>query len=124
MYGVLAAIREGHVTACHDLSQGGLAVAAAEMCLGGDVGATLDLSHLDPLRLDFLLFSETNARWLVEVKRGREDAFAKLFAGPAQRLGTVGGATLHIVRGRESLEVPVAEMRNVWTHALPRLVVG
>ncbi len=124
MYGVLAAIRAGHVASCHDLSQGGLAVSAAEMCLGGDVGATLDLARLDPLRLDFLLFSETNARWLVEVKRGREDAFTSLFAVPVQRLGSVGGGTLRVVRGRESFEVPVAEMRDVWTHALPRLVIG
>jgi phosphoribosylformylglycinamidine synthase len=124
MYGVLAAIREGHVAACHDLSQGGLAVAAAEMCLGGDVGATLDLARLDPLRFDFLQFSETNARWLVEVKKGHEEAFVKLFSVPVPHVGRVGGGTLHIVRGRESLEVPVAEMREAWTRALPRLVVG
>jgi hypothetical protein len=48
----------------------------------------------------------------------------KLFSVPVAHLGKVGGGTLHIVRGRESLEVPVAEMREAWTRALPRLVVG
>ncbi len=121
--GVLAAIREGNVAACHDLSHGGFAVAAAEMCLGGDLGLELDLGGLDPLRLDFLLFSETNARWLVEVKHGHEDRFAKRFQIPAAKLGTVTDGTLHIRRGRESLEVPVGEMRDVWAHALAREVV-
>ena len=124
MEGILAAIREGRVAACHDLSQGGLAVAAAEMCLGGDVGATLELAQNDDLRFDFLLFSETNARWLVEVRRGHEEAFASDFHVPVHRVGTVGGGTLHVRRGRESLEVPVGEMRDVWSNALPRLVVG
>ncbi|HYS70809.1 MAG TPA: AIR synthase-related protein, partial [Thermoplasmata archaeon] len=122
--GILGAIQAGDVAACHDLSQGGLAVAVAEMCLGGDVGASLDVGHLDPLRFDFLLFSETNARWIVEVKKSREDAFANRFRVAASRIGTVGGGTLHIRRGRESLEVPVGEMRDVWSHALPRMVLG
>jgi len=121
--GILAAIHAGDVTACHDLSQGGLAVAAAEMALGGDVGADLDLQHLDPLRLDFLLFSETNARWLVEVRRDREEAFAARFQIPAARVGVVGGGTLHVRRGRESLEIPVGELRDVWANALAREVV-
>jgi phosphoribosylformylglycinamidine synthase len=123
MDGLLAGIDAGDVAACHDLSQGGLAVAVAEMCLGGDLGADLDLGPTDPLRLDFLLFSETNARWLVEVKRGREDAFAGRFPVPASRIGHVTDDTLRIHRGRESLEVPVGELRDVWANALAREVV-
>ena len=122
--GLLAAIRAGDVAACHDLSDGGLAVAAAEMCLGGDVGASLEIAHLDPLRFDVVLFSETNARWLVEVRKGREEAFAGRFAIAVRRVGAVGGGTLHLRRGRASLEVPVGEMRDVWSRALPRQVVG
>ncbi|MBI4415538.1 MAG: phosphoribosylformylglycinamidine synthase subunit PurL [Euryarchaeota archaeon] len=124
MDGVLAAIRAGDIAACHDLSQGGLAVAVAEMCLGGDVGASLDLSSLDPLRLDFLLFSETNARWLLEIHNGHEDAFESNFPAPVARVGTVGGRTFRIRRGRERSEVGVDEMRDAWSSALPRLVVG
>ena len=101
-----------------------MAVTAAEMCLGGDLGATLDLHQLDPIRLDFLLFSETNARWLVEVKKDREAAFAQRFTVPGTKIGVVGGGTLRVHRGREALEVPVGEMREVWANALPRMVVG
>ncbi len=121
--GILAAIDVGCVAACHDLSQGGLAVAAAEMCLGGDVGAMLDLGSLDPLRFDVLLFSESNARWLVEVRKGHEDLFRSLVHAPLHRLGHVEGASLALQRGRESAEVPVGELRDVWANALAREVV-
>src|SRR5207245_5584742 len=56
---LLRAIREGTVAAVHDLSHGGLAIAAAEMCLGGDVGADLKTTAMDPMRWDVQLFSES-----------------------------------------------------------------
>ncbi len=65
------AISHGLVRACHDLSEGGLAVAAAEMALAGGLGLSLDLACIpianevdQPL---ITLFSESNGRWLVEV---------------------------------------------------------
>ncbi|MGI0149223.1 MAG: phosphoribosylformylglycinamidine synthase subunit PurL, partial [Thermoplasmata archaeon] len=66
---LLRAIRSETVMACHDLSHGGLAIAAAEMCLGGDLGAKLDTRPMDPARWDVQLFSESNGRWLVEVAK-------------------------------------------------------
>jgi phosphoribosylformylglycinamidine synthase len=73
------AIREGYVRACHDLSEGGLAVAVAEMAFAGSFGARVYLAQL-PNRLDHaqfadhpefinlaLLFSESNTRFLCEV---------------------------------------------------------
>ena len=101
----------------------GLAVTAAEMCLGGDEGMTLDLSALAALRFDDLLFSESNARWLVEVKRGQEDAFRGLFRVPVRRVGIVEGGSLAIRRGRDRFEVPVGEMRDMWANALAREIV-
>ncbi len=44
--GLNECMADGMVKACHDLSDGGLAVAMAEMCIGGDVGAELDLSEM------------------------------------------------------------------------------
>src|SRR5207249_950318 len=52
-----SAIENGTVAACHDLSHGGLAIAAAEMCLGGDLGADLKTTAMDPMRWDVQLFS-------------------------------------------------------------------
>jgi phosphoribosylformylglycinamidine synthase II len=87
-----AAQRRGHVLACHDLSDGGLAVAAAEMVLAGEVGLDLALEAM-PFRgdpgPDARLFGECPGRFLVELAPGSEDAFAAAFADlPAARVGT------------------------------------
>jgi phosphoribosylformylglycinamidine synthase len=59
------AIRDGRVQSCHDLSEGGLAVAVAEMAIAGRLGARLrSLPHTNPTAA---LFSETNGRFVVEV---------------------------------------------------------
>ncbi len=55
------AMRAGLVRACHDLSEGGLAVSAAEMCIGGRLGMTLEIENAD------MLFAETNGCLLIEV---------------------------------------------------------
>jgi phosphoribosylformylglycinamidine synthase II len=67
---VIRAIDLGLVKACHDLSEGGLAVAAAEMAFAGGYGMELDLQKMPSEALsrnDFALFSESNSRFLVEV---------------------------------------------------------
>ena len=60
MRDVAAAIRDGRVRACHDLSEGGLAIAAAEMAIGGDLGVRIDTA-IDP-------FNESPSRFLLEVE--------------------------------------------------------
>ncbi len=121
---LLGAMAAKTVAACHDLSHGGLAVAAAEMALGGDVGAEVDTSAMDPMRWDEQLFSESNGRWLVEVTKGREDAFQHLMEGvPLTYVGRVGGASLRLRGIRKSATVPLAAMRKAWTEAIPKQVV-
>lgn len=78
------AIQGGTVAACHDLSEGGLAVAAAEMAFAGGIGLDFELSQL-PVESDSLssaarLFSESNTRFLCEVPADKFDEFEKLLA--------------------------------------------
>ena len=90
------AMRRGLVRACHDLSEGGLAVAAAEMALAGGLGLALDLDRV-PLALPedrrhpaIILFSESNGRWLVEVAPDAVPAFEQAMSGcPVARCGAV-----------------------------------
>jgi len=121
---LLDAIRQGTVAACHDLSHGGLAVAAAEMCLGGDIGADLATDAMDPMRWDVQLFSESNGRWLVEVPRGREEAFGHLMEGvPVTFLGRAGGRSLRLRLGRRIASLPLRDMRKAWAETIPKQVV-
>jgi len=121
---LLRAIRAGIVAAAHDLSHGGLAVAASEMCLGGDIGADLKTTAMDPMRWDVQLFSESNGRWLIEVAKDRYEAFTHLMEGiPTTYLGTTGGRSLHLGRGRQWTSLAIPVMRKAWSEAIPNQVV-
>jgi phosphoribosylformylglycinamidine (FGAM) synthase-like enzyme len=81
---VTRAIDLGLVSACHDLSEGGLAVAAAEMAFSGGLGWSLDLRRVPGYNLnrdDFILFSESNSRFLVEVSEKCEKDFETVMKG-------------------------------------------
>jgi phosphoribosylformylglycinamidine synthase len=72
------------VTACHDLSDGGLGVALAEMCLGGRLGARIELDAVpvpEPMTPTELLYSESASRLLVSVRAGNEAEFEAALAG-------------------------------------------
>lgn len=78
MKGLLTTMKKQYVAACHDLSEGGLGACLAEMAIGGDMGATIDLSEVNKeLRTDFKIFSESNTRWVVEVKKEKQTQFEK-----------------------------------------------
>ncbi len=81
---VTEAIDEGLVKSCHDLSDGGLAVAAAEMAFAGGLGLEIDLKKVpgkDLCRNDFVLFSESNSRFLIEVAEADREDFEDLMKG-------------------------------------------
>jgi phosphoribosylformylglycinamidine synthase len=120
--GIHQAIRGGNVRACHDLSEGGLAVAAAEMAFAGDLGATLDLdavphdvsgSHREAI----LLFSESNTRFLCEVPAANAAEFERLTAGvPCARIGqVVAEPRLQIgCAGRQLVSEGLAGLKAAW----------
>ena len=116
------AMREGWVRACHDCSEGGLGVAAAEMALAGGLGAALDLRGLprsaDVDRDDVALFSESLGRFLVEVLPEKQREFEALFRDlPLGLLGAVQEAPVLRIRGLEGGEVvrlSLSEIRRAW----------
>jgi phosphoribosylformylglycinamidine synthase len=88
------AIRRGLVSACHDLSDGGLGVALAEMALGGRLGARVDpglARSAGSLTLTELLYSESASRLLVTVPAAGAETFETLLDGDARRIGRVSG---------------------------------
>jgi phosphoribosylformylglycinamidine synthase len=79
-----AAIDAGYIRSCHDVSEGGLAVSLAEMAFTGGLGLDVDLAKVpvvDEMRDDYLLFSESNGRLLVEVCEDAAGAFEDLMKG-------------------------------------------
>jgi phosphoribosylformylglycinamidine synthase subunit PurSL len=122
-----AAIRAGLVRACHDLSEGGLAVAAAEMAFAGELGLDLDLAAValeGVVQTDDVtvrLFAETPSRWLVEVAAEHAAAFeARLRDQGARRIGQVVAESRLLIRaGRRSiLEAAPGELKAAWQNGL------
>ena len=108
-----AAIRAGLVQACHDVSEGGLAVALAELCIAGRLGATIErLPHGD---LVTALFAESTGRHVIEV---RHDDLAELEAvvGPTIRLGVVTAAPVLSITGLSP--IPVDDLVAAFSGAL------
>lgn len=110
------AIGENLVASCHDISDGGLLVALAEMCIGGDLGAKVDtkqlIAHVGKPELQ-VLFGETCGCFVVEVSAGNKDAFEQALAGTSLvRLGEVSGEKALKVAG---VNVPVGEIRKAYT---------
>lgn len=122
--GLLRTMDEGLVRACHDPSHGGLAVAVAEMALGGELGIRLEVDP-DGLRPDLFLFSESHTRWVVEVAPEHAEGFEALLDGvPLRRLGRVEGQDLHFRVGGTAFRVDLDGAREAWSNGLRRLVEG
>ena len=119
------AIRQRQVRACHDLSEGGLAVAATEMAMAGGLGMKLDLDPLCDAGLSTteVLFSESNSRFLIEVEPQHAESLEAGFAEagvPLVRLGTMEpSAELSASAGGQlTLEVSVAAAKAAWQSPL------
>ncbi|MFO7168317.1 MAG: AIR synthase-related protein, partial [Chloroflexota bacterium] len=117
-----AAIGRGLVRACHDLSEGGLAVAAAEMAIAGRLGLDLELARVprdEGVVSDALaLFAESTSRFLCEVRPEDAPAFEEALAGlPHARVGGVVAEQRLVAYGLDGAEVlraDVARLTEAW----------
>ena len=118
------AIDGGLVKSCHDLSEGGIGVAAAEMAFGGDIGIEIDLDTVPisgDMRIDHVLFSESNSRFLVEVQKSNVDNFEKIMEGNTfSKIGaTARGKELKITsKGHEVVQEDLSSLKNAWQGTL------
>jgi len=124
---VHAAQRAGTIRACHDLSEGGLAVAAAEMAFAGDLGIDLEIpdaldgpSDMPDRRAIHAawLFAESNSRFLCEVEPDRVEAFRSLVGSiPCRELGSVRSERRFTVRakgGERLIDEPIEGLKECW----------
>jgi phosphoribosylformylglycinamidine synthase len=115
----LEAIERGILLSAHDLSDGGLAVALAECCVGGPdkpLGVRIEVREM--IRGDALLFSESQSRIVVSVEEKNLGQLQQIAAErnvPMQVMGSVGGTRFTI---QPLLQLPVEELRAIWTSGL------
>ncbi len=112
------AIDLGLVKACHDLSEGGLAVAAAEMAFAGGHGVEMNLVEVparNSNRNDFILFSESNSRFLLEVSQKARKDFEALMKGTVfSQIGRVTKTASLCVRGLSGKTVIDASLGDLF----------
>jgi phosphoribosylformylglycinamidine synthase len=115
------AITAGYVRACHDLSEGGLAAAIAEMAFAGGLGAVIrladvprEIAEAEVTLATYLLFSESNSRFLCEVRPDAQAEFERVMAGvPLAKIGqVVAEPTLEILEAGRG-DAPVIRA-NIW----------
>ncbi len=122
---VTKAIDLGLIKSCHDLSEGGLAVAAAEMAFAGGYGLELDLGKAPGKALersDFVLFSESNSRFLLEVSEKDRQEFEALMKGKTcSKIGKVTKDEKLLIHGLNQkivVDASLAELRRSWKKTL------
>jgi phosphoribosylformylglycinamidine synthase len=116
------AISRGLVQACHDCSEGGIGVAAAEMAFAGGYGMNLymkDVPRSDDVdRNDVALFSESNSRFVVEVSREFREEFERIMAGTAtSAIGEIvdgGDFKVYGLEGDPIVSANIRDLKEVW----------
>ena len=116
------AINSGFVRSCHDCSEGGIGVAAAEMAFAGGYGMALNLNDIprgdETTADDYLLFSESNSRFIVEIEPQHREAYENHMKGiPTSCLGTVTETPEFVVKGRAGnsiIETSIDVLKSAW----------
>jgi phosphoribosylformylglycinamidine synthase II len=120
-----AAIRAGLVASCHDCSDGGLGVALAETAFAGGLGLSLDLSRVPcsgVYRDDYLLFSESQSRFIVTVSPANKDRFEEALKGNtfacAGQVLAESSFRVNGIRGNRIIEDDIRVLKEIWQKPL------
>jgi len=122
------AIRMGLVRSVHDVSDGGIGVSLAESAFAGGLGAEADLASVPQagvFRDDYLLFSESQSRFVITVKEEHADSVYKLFR--SLPYGVIGKVTkeprlvISGIYGARLIDIDIAQLKEYWLAPFQRL---
>jgi len=135
MITVNRAIKQNLILSCHDCSEGGISVALGEMCFSGGLGAEINLNgvkvdkEIEKLKKQdknianlIILFSESNSRFIVEVKKENKEKFEKLMKKNVFCLiGRIKKHKKFIVKGlnnRIIINEDIDKLKSLWKNSL------
>lgn len=124
-------IRAGWIRSAHDCAEGGLAVAVAESCLAGKLGAQIHLTANPSQRLDELLFGEGGARIIVSVAATEQENWESYLqvhlADTWQKIGTVGNTdtdfSILTTDNQTLIQVSIEAMNDRYQHAIAKRLI-
>ncbi len=118
-------INSGSILSCHDISEGGLLAALAEMCFGGNVGADIELLRLGDGYADALLFNEMAGCFLVEVPRQEELPILNAGIYAVEIGHTVQERTINVSdRFQPLFSADVASLKGAWQAPMKEVFHG
>ena len=124
---VLELVRRGLALAVHDIGLGGLSAALAEMSVLGGVGVEVDLERVPCrgcLRVDEVVFSETQARYVIEVRAGGVEEVLRLAGQVGVEVSVIGRTVARGVYrlrfGSTVAELPLDTLRDAYLGGLER----
>ena len=111
---ILKMMNSGLILSCHDLSEGGLGVSLCEMALAGGIGFEVKIPN--SYREDYVLFSESNGRWIIEVEKKNLDVVLDKISGIDHYLigRTKKGEKLSFISDSLDLEIDLEEVEMAW----------
>jgi len=121
-------MKMGIIASCHDCSDGGLGVSLAEMAFAGDLGMDIDLRKVprrECKRNDFVLFSESQSRFVVTVHPENRTPFEESFRGvPFGQIGVVIKERRFKAVGLDGervIDCSIDELRKAWKRPLEEI---
>jgi len=126
---ITKAIDSNLIESCHDISEGGIAVSAAEMAFSGGHGIKIDLLKIPNERIDrndTLLFSESNSRFLIEVNKKSKNKLEKLLKGKVfSEIGEITekpNFSVNGLNGKTVIDMEIRNLRKSWIGTFNREV--
>ncbi|MBT8495744.1 MAG: phosphoribosylformylglycinamidine synthase II, partial [Deltaproteobacteria bacterium] len=114
-------VAQGLLASCHDISEGGIAVALAECAVGGGIGCKVELPGEG--RADELLFGEGPGRFVISYDPANGDAIRSALGDVAlTEVGKTGGDHVDIAGAGHSIALPLAELGHAYTHGFDHAV--
>ncbi|UCD14997.1 MAG: phosphoribosylformylglycinamidine synthase subunit PurL [Candidatus Omnitrophota bacterium] len=120
---VLTMIKAGLVSSAHDCSEGGFAVALAESCISGNLGAQIKVSH-DNISNAAFLFGETQSRIIISVSEGNKEKIEQVCAKFNVKHTLIGKVRADNLKINELINVRVADLTDAYKQAIPKIVEG
>ena len=120
---LIGAMDNGLVLSCHDISEGGIAVASAEMAFAGDIGVEISIEKIpkEKMREDYAIFSESNSRFLVEVHRSKASKFEELMRGITfSKIGKTTAKKELVMYGekKERIREELSTLKDKWRNGI------
>lgn len=127
MNGLLTVMDKNLVSACHDVSEGGIAVCIAEMAMGNKIGVKIDVEKIPgSVREDILLFSETTTRWIVSIPKYHQKDFERMLSSantPYSLIGvTIGDHVKFLMNETSLINEHVNTLYECWSTGISSMM--